>query len=85
MAEAVYILCAVTSALCTVLLFRGYRRHRLRLMIYVALCFLGFTVNNVLLCVDLLVVPDIDLSVWRAGVALVAVGILVIGLVWDSP
>lgn len=85
MAEIVYILCALTSALCALLLFRGYRRHRLRLLIYVALCFVGLTLNNVLLCVDLLMVPELDLRAWRASVALVALSILVVGLVWDSP
>lgn len=85
MPELVYLLCALTSAACAALLFRGHRRQGLRLLLWMALCFVGLALSNVLLCVDLLVLPEIDLGAWRAGVALAALIVLVIGLVWDSP
>lgn len=85
MPEVVYLLCALTSAVCGALLFRSFRRQGLRLLLWMALCFVGLTLSNVLLCLDLIAFPDIDLGAWRAGIALGALLMLVIGLVWDSP
>jgi len=84
MAEAVYVLCALTSTLCAVLLVRGYLATRVRLLLWASLCFSGLALNNILLFVDLVMVPEIDLSLWRGGTALVAMVILVFGLVWES-
>lgn len=91
MAEAVYILCAVTSILIAVLLFRGYARSRARFLLWCALCFVGLAVNNALLFVDKVVYPDIDLffvgisiSVWRGISALGGLLLLIWGLIWDS-
>ncbi len=85
MAEVVYALCALTSVLCAVLLIRGYRSSRLRLSLWTSLCFAGLALNNVLLFVDRIVVPDVDLQLLRTLVALIAMLPLLFGLVWDSP
>lgn len=85
MAEFVYSLCALTAIACAVLLLRGYRRSRTRLLFWSALCFAGLALNNVLLLVDLYVVPDMDLFVARTSVALLAMMVLLYGLIWDSP
>ena len=85
MAEVVYALCALTSVLCAVLLIRGYRSSRLRLSLWTSLCFAGLALNNVLLFVDRIVVPDLDLQLLRTLVALIAMLPLLFGLVWDSP
>jgi hypothetical protein len=45
---------------------------------------LGLTVNNLLLVLDKIVFPDVDLSVGRSAVALAAMCILLYGLVWDA-
>lgn len=84
MAEAVYLLCALTSMFCAALLFRSYRRQRTRLLMWTAACFVGLALNNVLLFVDLVLVPDIDLTVLRSGIAVVAVTLVVIGLTWED-
>jgi hypothetical protein len=85
MAEAVYLMCAATSIACAVLLLRGYRESRTRLLFWSSLCFAGLAVNDVLLFVDLAVMPtSIDLSVLRGVVALVALALLMIGLVWEQ-
>jgi hypothetical protein len=81
MAEIVYALCAVTSVLCAVLLFRAYRRTRTNLLLWSTLCFVGLAANNILLFVDIVVLPDVDLRLLRAGSALVAMIVLVVGLV----
>lgn len=84
MAEAVYVLCALTSLACAVLLLRGYARSRVSLLLWSSLCFVGLAVNNVLLVVDLVVLPERDLLPLRNLSALVALCLLVFGLVWDS-
>jgi hypothetical protein len=85
MAETVYLLCAVTSLTCALLLLRGYHRQRTRLLLWSSLCFVLLALNNALLFVDVIVVPsEIDLSLWRSATALAGVGVLLFGLIWES-
>jgi hypothetical protein len=84
MPELVYALCAGTSVLCAVLLWRGYRESRTRLLFWASLCFVGFALNNILLFVDLVVLPDVDLFLWRTLPALAGVMLFIYGLVWES-
>ena len=84
MGTLIYALCALTSLLCALLLARGYRRSRARLLLWSSLCFAGLALNNLLLFIDLRVVPEVDLSVWRSLPALAGVMVLVYGLVWDA-
>lgn len=84
MAEAVYVLCALTSALCAALLLRGFLRSRTRLLFWSSLCFMGLALNNVLLFVDLVMVPDLDLALVRTGTAFTALGVLLFGLIWEG-
>ncbi len=83
MAALIYLLCAATALICTGLLIRAYLRSRYRLLLWSGLCFAGLTLNNLLLILDKMVV-DMDLSLWRVSVALVAMSILLYGLVWDA-
>ena len=84
MGTIVYGLCALTSLACAVLLLRGYRETRVKLLLWSGLCFLGLAANNVTLFVDVRIVPDLDLSVWRSIPAIVGIGLLLYGLIWDS-
>lgn len=84
MAEAVYLLCAVTSSLCAVLLLRAYARTDTRLLLWSGLCFVGLALNNAVLVVDLMIVPDTDLSTWRLVPAVLGVALLLYGLIWES-
>lgn len=84
LADIVYGLCALTSLACAVLLWRGWRRSGARLLFWSALCFVGLFLNNVLLIVDVRVVPQIDLALVRTVPALLGATALVYGLVWDS-
>lgn len=82
MAEAVYMLCALTSLACAGLLLRSYRRSHMSLILWTSLCFIGLALNNVLLFVDLaLVGPHIDLRVFRNAAALGGVAILLLGMI----
>jgi Family of unknown function (DUF5985) len=83
LANAIYILCALTSILCAAMLVRGYRQSRVRLLFWSACCFAGLALNNVLLLVDI-GTPSVDLQIWRAVPAVVGVALLVYGLVWES-
>jgi hypothetical protein len=80
----VYILCAATSTLCAILLIRGYRRSRARLLLWSAACFIGLALNNMLLVVDLRVGDALDLSVWRMIPAVLGAGALLYALVWET-
>jgi hypothetical protein len=84
MAEAVYVLSALTSIACTVLLFRGWRRTGTRLLFWSGWCFAGLAANNVLLFLDQVVVTGVDLALGRSLSALVGLSLLVYGLIWEK-
>jgi hypothetical protein len=65
-------------------LIQGFLRTRSRLLLWSSLCFVGLVVNNLLLVVDRIFVPDTDLYMMRSFSALAALTLLVYGLVWES-
>jgi hypothetical protein len=83
-AAIVYALCALTSLFCAWLLLRAYQGHRTRLLLWSSVSFAGLALNNVLLFIDLIVVPSIDLSVLTAGTAVAAIMVLLFGLVGEG-
>jgi hypothetical protein len=84
MATAVYVLCALTSLACAVLLLRSYGQRGVRLLLYSGLAFVGFALGNAMLVVDTLVGPSLDLSLLRSLPVLLGLMILLYGLVWDT-
>ena len=80
---AVYILCFLTSTACAFLLVRNYLRTATRLLLWSALCFALLAANNLVVVVDLLVLPRADLSAVRLALSLAAVLVLLFGFVWD--
>jgi hypothetical protein len=85
MAELVYFLGAAVTAVCSLLLLRGYARVRQRLLLWSGLCFAGLTASNVLLVIDLVFLPtEINLYVWRLATAAVAMLVLLYGLITES-
>ena len=84
MAEAVYLLCALTSIACAVLLLRGYAKGGSRLLLWSGLCFFGLALDNVLLFMDLAVFREVDLSMWRKFPSLIGLMVLIYGLVWEE-
>jgi hypothetical protein len=83
-ATSVYILCTITSAICAAQLLREYRRTSARLLLWSSLSFAGWALNNALVFMDLVVLPDVDLSVLRTAMSLIAVSLMLYGLVWDA-
>ena len=84
MASVVYALCALTSGLCAVLLLRAYGASRARLLLWSSLAFIGLACNNLLLFLDLVVLPTVDLLLYRSLMAALSVMVLLLGLIWDS-
>ena len=85
MASAVYVLCALTSLACAVLLLRAYHARGVRLLLWSGLAFVGFTVGNIMLVVDRVVIgPEVDLAIWRSLPVLAGLAVLIYGMVWDA-
>ena len=84
MASIVYLLCAATSILCAVLLWRGYVRSRVPLLLWSTLCFVGLALDNSLLFVDRVLIPDEGMFALRRLLSLGGVAVLLYGLIWDA-
>lgn len=85
MAEAVYILCALTAVACAVLLLRAYRNTQSRLLLWSGLCFAGLALSNIMLFIDLVVfATTVDLYLPRVLTTLASVSLLLYGLIWDA-
>ena len=84
MAAASYILGMLVTLLCGVLLARGYRQSRQRLLLWSSICFLGLALHSALIFVDLVLLPSRDLHLVRRGVVAVSMIVLLYGLIWDS-
>lgn len=85
MASLVYLLGTVVTLLCAILLLRAYHSVRMKLLLWSGLCFVGLTVSNALLCIDLIVLPDsVNLYMARLGSAAAAMLLLLYGLVFES-
>ena len=80
----VLLLCVATSLACAVLLLRGWRRTRHRLLLWSGLCFVGLATNNALLVIDERFTPSRDLSLLRTLPALAGVALLLYGFIWDA-
>lgn len=81
----VYLLCMATSMVCLLLLIRAYQRSGVKLLLWSALCFVGLALNNLLLFVDVVLLPtSIDLLPLRHLTSLGAIGVLLYGFIWES-
>lgn len=80
---AVYSLCFATSGACSVLLARSYCRSGVRVLLWSAICFALLAGNNLMVILDLLVLPDINLGVVRLGFSAAGLIMLLFGFVWD--
>ena len=82
--SAVYLLCFLTSSACALLLARSYRRTGARLLLWSALCFVLLGLNNLVVFVDLVLLPQaVALQVPRLLLSLAAVSVLLFGFIWD--
>ncbi len=85
MASLVYLLGTVVTLLCAILLLRAYHGVRMKLLLWSGLCFVGLTVSNAVLCIDLILLPEtVNLYMWRLASAAGAMLLLIYGLVFES-
>lgn len=84
MRSTVYILSSLTFAMCAILLLRGYWSGKQRLLLWSGLCFVGLSISNLLVFVDLVIFPSIDLYLLRLAVAAAAMLLLLYGLIWEG-
>jgi hypothetical protein len=82
--STIYILCILTSLACAGLLFASYRRTRYRLLFWSGSCFAMMTVNSLLLLLDMVVFPAVDLLAARLITALLALLLLLYGLIYEK-
>ena len=80
----IYLLCAATPLACCILLLHGFRRSGFRLLLWCGLCFLKLALEMVFLFVDLVLIPEKDLSSLHDSSALVGVALLLYGLIFET-
>ena len=84
MEAAIYLLGTFVALVCGLLLARGYRQSRQRLLLWSSICFLGLALSNAITFVDLSIATAVDLHWLRHGVTGISMLILIYGLIWDS-
>jgi hypothetical protein len=82
--DALYLMCLLSSLVCMALLLRGYWRTRMRLLLWSGMCFVLLSLNNAVLFVDVVLLPDIDLHALRLPISFLAGTVLLCGFVWEA-
>ena len=83
MSVALYVITILVTLFCAVLLLRAYARVRRGLLLWSGLCFVGLTVDSVLVLADMMLFPSVDLYTWRLASVAVSVSLLVFGMIWE--
>lgn len=84
MASAVYILGFLVTLACGVLLARAWSAGRKKLLLWSAICFFGLALSNLLVFVDLALLPNVDLYPLRLIIGAASMLILLYGLIWEG-
>jgi DMSO/TMAO reductase YedYZ heme-binding membrane subunit len=80
----VYLFCAITSVGCAVLLFRSYLRSRAKLVLWGFVFFVCFALSNIVLFIDLGMLPSYDLSPYREALTLIGLVAMIFGLIKEG-
>jgi hypothetical protein len=83
-AQIVYMLCGLTSILCAALLYRQFRANRTPLLFWTTCGFVFLAATNVLLFLDMVILPNVDLSLARSLTTLAAMLTFIIGLTGEN-
>jgi hypothetical protein len=78
----IYLLCVATSLLCAYLLVLAYRANRTSVLIWSAMCFGLLAMNNLIIAIDILLLPTIDLTIVQLTTSLAAAAVLLYGFIW---
>jgi len=84
MAPASYIFGFLVTLCCGILLARAYAAGRKRLLLWSAICFFGLSITDLLVFVDLVLLPNVNLYLLRLLVATGSMLILLYGLIWEG-
>ncbi len=85
MSSIVFSLCAIASIYVAYLLARAYRLRPSRILFWSAICFGGLALNNIVLFVDLVLMPnEVTFALARNTIIVGSIGSLIYGLVWDT-
>lgn len=83
-AAIVYALCLLASLACAGLLLRAWLRNRSRLLLWTAISFGFFAVNNLALVADMVFLPSVSLWPLRFAPSLIGLAVLLYGFVWET-
>ncbi len=83
MAISLYVITILVTLFCAVLLLRAYARVRRGLLLWSGLCFVGLTVDSVLVLADMMLFPSVDLYSWRLASVAISVSLLLFGMIWE--
>jgi len=81
--DILYLLCFCTCLFCCMLLIRSHRINRSRILLWSAACFALLALNNLLVVIDLILLPTVDLSLPRLIASFLAVSTLLVGFIWE--
>jgi len=85
MAAVVYLLCAITSLVCAIMLFRAFQRNKFRLLFWSCMGFTGFALNNILLFMDVVLFPDVTYIInFRTIPAVIGMLVMIYGLIMEE-
>jgi hypothetical protein len=79
--DVLYLVCFLTSLSCCLLLIRGYSRTASKVLLWAAACFVLLAIDNLLVVVDFILLPNVDLSLLRLFATLLAASTLLIGFI----
>lgn len=77
-------LAVLMSVACTLMFLRTYARTALRLFWWTALCFVCLSVNNVLLFINFVLLPELDLRLYRFASSAAGLVFLLYGLIVEA-
>lgn len=80
----VYLLCFIASTVCAVLLVRQYRMASSPVLLWSGACFVFLALSNLLVVIDVLLLPDLNLRPARLLLTLIAVSLLLFGFIWEA-
>jgi hypothetical protein len=79
----VFILCALTALGCGILLLRGYLGSRVKLLFWSSICFFALSIENLGVFMDMIVFPDVPLTLLRNCIGLAGLLLLIYGFIND--
>jgi hypothetical protein len=80
----VYLLCFLTSTLCSLLLVRQYAASPSPVLLWSAACFVLLALSNLVVVIDQIMLPEINLRIVRLVLTLLAVSVLLYGFIWNA-